>query len=571
MKLLTRVGVLLACTAAAAGADDVIDAGVLRHVPDRAGLVLIVPSIAGLDAGVTEFGRACSVVEIGVDSLAGEVMTSSAGVQRAGGLVLAGLPAEPVEWVLICRLEDEAAWRSANGVTRPNSDSADGDQKSGVFTASFLGADGQGEIRDGVLILASRPSGLDAALHATGGFASDLDARRRGLPESSQIMLLANVAAWRDFLDQRIALADALAQTAFMMSGGAGARPHIELWRELSQSARWVVSEAKTAAASLQIDGDGARLRTVVSFPPGGSPADVEPPRGNLLSGLPSGEFALATGCDLGNAPLSRGARSLVEWMSNLVARQEVPAGMAAAWRDAESANLLVSVEDDIALAVAGVVTNEPRQWAAAVVEMLRSASWSHRSEPAPRDALDVLTSPALGHADSDAAERAARKVFGNAPELWISAGGPAAPDASGKADHGEGAANDEPEGAGRVCLALGPPDRVAARMKKIAGGGGTPLSVNTRVRRAVEALPESPHALLLIDAGPMFALTVRVAQTFGAPIPALPLRSTYAPLIPMGGWLEPQGFRGEVLLPSATVREMIDSLRPGSAADRAY
>jgi hypothetical protein len=176
---------------------------------------------------------------------------------------------------------------------------------------------------------------------------------------------------------------------------------------------------------------------------------------------------------------------------------------------------------------------------------MLQATSWTHRRETADRVDVEVLalSSP-------DGAERAdvgTAAWLGESLELRLAAAD----------DH--------------VAFVLGSGERAAASMRRLIGGPHTPLSMNTRVRRALESLPDSPRAILLIDAGPAFALTVQAAQSFGAPIPALPLQSTYAPLISLGAWLEADAVRAELFLPAETVREMIDSLRPGSAADRAH
>lgn len=267
-----------------------VDPGVatlLAQVPDDVHMLVIVPNVARLTAGVTAFGRAASIEDlcaVSATQVLADTLGDSARAIRADGPAILAFSARRDEPLLLATVSKENDWRT---------DSSSRQLSDEVLLHEF-GADQHVVAQRGDVVLIGRDvPELRRALDAPGRLGAKVSEALRSTSGQGDVSVYIDVTGWHDEFNMRMAV---LRQTMYMGMAAAGpdAEAGMVVWNWILDSVRRAASDARVLTAHLRVDGRGVFVESEVTFAPdstlGKYLAQARRSERDLLRGLPAGD-----------------------------------------------------------------------------------------------------------------------------------------------------------------------------------------------------------------------------------------------------------------------------------------
>lgn len=527
---------------------------VLKYVPDDANLVVVVPSIDGLAAGLSAFGKATGLPDVGdltARQLLEKVFDQNAeGLDPTGALVLA-LSAGHDEPLLLASLRSDESWKAA---TQPSV--LQGDVLLYEFGADrFLAASAPG-----VAIFAREKAELRRALDSTGKLASRLSTDLLPLLGSRQVVVYVDVPAWTAEIDTHLGLV-ARGMSMGMAAAGPEREASMQIWNWLLERLKRTVGDAQRYVGSVRVDAQGIFADSRVLFKPDCDMTrylgQVRRPERDLLRGLPAGEDPLVMAYEWEEAPGAEG-------FSAAMSKALLSVGSLKEKLGAEKLEAVVQQSIDLNHKVPGTSAvvdfgSEGKgllYWgvyltpeSAAVQRQMRSlcqltpeimSAWG--AFPAamvpgtPEEIGGVAADVYQFNLDAESSPREPMMaaLYGQNPTLYMAA---------------------HPDG---LAYSFGPREDARRKLAALLSRDAPPLSQDPRVRALFKTLSARPQLCVLADIPALAKSATAVAEQFGVPIPRLELSAANTPLAGFAFYLEAEAFHAELFVPAEPIKAIV-------------
>lgn len=546
---------------------------VLRHLPDDAACVIVIPNLQALSNAIGEFGAAAGFDTGNVppdELLEGlDLVGDSEGINLAEPIAIG--VRDDGGTALVCRLSDPEKWKSAAGVTA---------QKDGSMTIQTAGSSrGYVAIRgDMLLVSCADADGLAQMLKSGGGVRERYARAVRDMSADPQLVFFADGEMLRGSVLPYVAMAE---QT--MMAGITAGGPELEaaagVWKWIFQQVRLVIDETDSYAAGLRIGGDGIRLEDRLRVRPGGRIAEylakVRPTKSGLFRGMPDVAFAAAIGCEWEVPPntpsLSEALCANMLDMGALRQKLGEEKVKAALEQAARTHRLMTGYNFYVVGQGAGASLLTGGQYFTSDTQALREAMWrSYELSPeiigafgagAPSSTelkRETLELPAKGGAppqkvDCDVMrfafespdpqmQQALKLLYGRENLLYLT------PVKDG------------------LAFAMGEPEGTREAIAAAVRPGQALLVDNPRVRAALARVSPHPQICMLVDIARATETGMAFASTFGVPMPKFKLPSEPSALIVNAVYMEPNAAHQEWFVPTAAIRPLLDAAKAHKA-----
>lgn len=526
---------------------------VLRCVPDDAHLVLVVPSLDGLVAGVAAFGRAIGSADMGdvkaADLLGPWVGPAVAGLDPQGPVVLV-LSADCDEPLLLARTGPGDSWTATTQpVVREGATLYD-------FGPNHCVATTRGE----VVVFAREQRELRRALDASGRRAARLANELRPLWGQDQAALWVDVPGWRSRIDvQTTALWRGM--QVGMATAGPDAEIGLPIWNWMLEQFKRTLADAATATVGLRVGGDGLQLDARLTFQADTAAvrylAQVRRPERDLLRGLAAGPAPLVLAYEwedsVPGSGLSDALARVIAGMDSIkqkVGPEKLRAVMqmsAEVNRKIPGCNAAFSLCPDgpgllywgLYLTTEGpAVQAEMRHICELTPELV--GAWGTFPAAMKRGAVETIAGVETDvyeftfGSDESALEPLMPAIYGHNPTLYM-------------APHREG-----------VAYAFGPREHARERLAGLLAPDAAPLARDARVAAARRLLAPNPQGCLLLDLPALAATATTMLAQLGAPVPRFEPPATDAALIGLSWYLEPQAVRAQLHVPAAPLKTLV-------------
>lgn len=530
---------------------------VLKRVPDDARLVFVVPSLERLEQGLTAFGSATGarrLASLRIELVFRRLLGQRAGALRPGGpLALARAGAHRGS-ILIGLRSPAAAWNDSE----PAEVLADGSRLYELGEHGYLAA-----VADGTVIIAREKAGVSGALHSTGVFAAGLPEQVSTLLPRGDVILFADIPAWRSALQRqlrRIAVSACMGTALAGPDAEAGAQAVQWFLEQMEQ----LLGEAQGYVLALHFDDRGLYLQDRVTFAAGGKVAGylsaLRTPRRDLLRGLPSENAAVVFSAEWN---VAAGTPSINEALVRVLLRMESLREQVGA--EVFDAALQKSIEAQRHMSgysgVIGTTADGEHITFAGLYLTATGAAVQRNVRTVCEMCPELMT--AWGTFASAELEYA-REHVGEVEADVYRCRGPTADLQSPpvlQAFYGADSAlylAPHPEG---VAYAMAPRAAARNRIKTLLAGQAPPLSSDARVRAVLDRLSPDPQVCLLVDVPKTFNIVAALAADMGLSLPTLRARAEAAPLAGLAVYLEPSAIRSELFLPSQPIRAILKAL----------
>ena len=248
---------IAASNAAGAGLD-----AVYKHVPDDAGLVLVVPSLDKAIGGVKAFATAIGVEdtdEINADAMLDDAPGGAELYDTSGPFVISMLP-DDQEVVVMAMLADPAAWRSAVEAT---------ETEGGLLTVDtgweefYIKLDGK------LIIFGEAEDAVNAAVKASGKFGAQLAQHTAEVGGDAAAMLYMDVAEWQGTVDETWMMVQMMAPMMVMqMAGGESPPGTMEVMQYALGEIREFIRAIDKTVIAANIGSTGIELKLVGKLTP---------------------------------------------------------------------------------------------------------------------------------------------------------------------------------------------------------------------------------------------------------------------------------------------------------------
>ncbi len=532
-------------------------AAVLRYVPDDAHLVLVVPSLQEAVAGISAFGRAIGVKDMAdvtvLEVLQGPLGERAKAIEAAGPFVMA-LSAQHGEPVLIGSC-------SAAGLPKSTTSPAElvpGVQLIEVGDSGYLAL-----TADRVAIIGREKNDLLRALESSGKIARRFAEQYAGLLASRQAVLYIDVPPWHDVLRQQLGV---VAQSMYMgMAATPNAAEGIQVWKWIFEQVERIAGELNTYVVTARVDGEAVFLEDRLEFKPEGTVARylraVRKPKRDLLRGLspdPAAfvfayEWELPPDVESVEAGLMR-AFLRMDAMKERLGAEKLEAALD---RSVEihrkicgSNGVVEAVPEGDGLLISGlylttegpVVQRELRELYETFPELMNawgglpSTTVRHEDEKLGDVVGDLYRF--TFETDDARLQPMLQMVYGATPSVYIVAYAPG------------------------VAYALGAQEPARVRMLRLLSQPSASLSRDPRVATLFTKLSPNPQMCMLVDAPRCVKLFGGMVRRIGVPFPAVPLSDEPAALIGCALYLEPEAMHGELLIPAAPLKSLVEAFQ---------
>ncbi len=528
---------------------------VVRYVPDDACLVVVVPSVEGLAAGLSGFGKATAIpdlAEMTARTLLAEVVDRGAVALNPSGALLLALSPGHDEPVLIASSSVDEGWKTA---TQP------GLLRDDVPLYEFGSEQLLAASASGVVVFARERGELRRALDATGQFAARFQEAAAGALDQRHVVVYADMAGWKDEIERAISLAGQ-GMSLGMMATGPDVEASLQIWTWLLERLKQTVLDVRVCVGTVRVDARGVLVDGRASFRSDSGVAgylrQVRRPARDLLRGLPAGETPLV---------------------------------IAYEWEDAPGAD---GFNTAMAKALLGMESLKQRLGADKLESMVKQSIELNRKLPGSSAVFDfgtegqgVLYWGIYLTQEGEAVQRGMRKICELTPELMSAWGTFPAAMAPCAAEQVAGVAVDvfeinfetedsprqpmvevlygerpallmapHPEG---VAYSFGP--RVDARRKlsQLLATDAAPLAKDARVADLFKTLTPGPQLCLLVDIPAAVSSARGLSEQLGVPLPPLEVGRAATPWAGFTVYLEPEAVRMELFVPAAPIKAIAE------------
>jgi hypothetical protein len=530
---------------------------VLKHVPDDARLVVVVPSVEALSSGLSAFGTATGIpdlADVTARRLLEEALDKSAtALDTAGALVLALAPGQD-EPILIAGLRNEESWKAA---TQPST------LRDGVLVYEFGPDRFIAASTGGVALFAREKEELRGGLDATGQFVARFSGAVGPWLAQRQAVVYVDVTAWREEIDTGLGLA-AQRIPGGMAVAGQDVEAGMQMWNWILERLKRLVREARTYVGSVRVDARGVLLDGRVTFQPDSSVshylAQVRRPQRDLLRGLPAGAGPVVMSYEWEEEP---GAEGLSSTMARALLNMD-------ALKERFGAEQLEAVV---------------RQ----SIELNRTVPGTSAVFGFGPTGKGVLYWGLYLTREGDAVRRDVRKICELTPELLGAWGAFPAAMTPGAAEDVAGVATDvyqfkvetndsprqpmvealygrdpallmapHPEG---VAYAFGPREDARQKLAELLKTDAAPLSKDPHVTDLFKVLTPGPQLCVLADIPRLLTSVTGVLEQFGVPVPPLELGDADMPWAGFTFYLDPEAPRAEFFVPAVPIKGLVKAV----------
>lgn len=562
--LCLTVAALLACFAAVpARAQDV-----LKHVPDDAGLAVVVPSLNRLAASVMAFGKAIDVKELqelNPEKILLETVDSTDGFNTDGVFAMAAFSQADSQPLLLCSLSDAEAWKKSSGA-------APDPEAEGLLAVVVQGDDMYAAIKGDVLMLSESAATVRAAMKSSGKFAAAFETRAGSLAGDSQILLYVDVPVWRTKIDEGLGMAELmLPMLVGNMPGPAqNAQTSIPFIRWMLSELRALIHDTRSVVLAARIGADGVRITQVLGFDEKGKTAaylkNAKKSNKDLMRGVPDLPFAMAFSYDWETPP---GAPTFTEKMLNVVSellpaddvetKQRISKGLEKArslYRRLSGTSFALAAPPEGAGMLfwgaylsknPAAVQKEMTEMMAEHADLMGALSMGlqteivHETGRVADTPVDIYKFKITS--DDPTANQMMQQMYGETPTMYTGVKG------------------------GELLYVMGPAEEARKRFEQILSGKLAGLSTNKRLAASNATLPPNPQAVLYIDVAEIAEFASQMAAVLGAPMPPFKM-SKQVPLVAAGCYFDAPAFRSELFVPTACVREIVAASRRAPTGD---
>lgn len=528
-------------------------AAVLRCVPDDAHLVLVVPTLDGLVAGVAAFGQAIGSADMSevkaADLLGPWLGPAVAGLDPQGPVVLV-LSADCDEPLLLARAGPGESWTAT---TQPV-------VHEGVTLYDFGPDHCVATTRGDVVVFARERGELRRTLDASGRRAARLANELRPLWEQGQAALWIDMPGWRSRIDVQTTALWRGMQVGMAAAGPSG-EIGLPIWNWMLGQFKRTLADAATATVGLRIGGDGLHVDARLTFQADTAAArylaQVRRPERNLLRGLAAGPAPLVLAYEwedsVPGSGLSEALARVIADMGSIkqkVGPEKLQAVMqmsAEVNRKIPGSSAVFSLCPDgpgllywgLYLTSEGpAVQAEVRHICELTPELV--SAWGTFPAAMKRGPVETIAGVqtdvyefTFGD-ETPALQPLMPALYGHNPTLYM-------------APHREG-----------VAYAFGPREHARARLAGLLAPDAAPLARDPRVEAVRRVLAPSPQGCLLLDLPALAATATTMLAQLGAPVPRFEPPATDAALIGLSWYLEPQAVRAQLFVPAAPLKALV-------------
>lgn len=558
---LTALAALMPLTVAAqppAATPPGVEPGVerlLMCVPDDTDLVVVVPSLDALVAGVCAFGKAVGSDELAqlnvLDMLEDSLGDTSGAMDTAGPFALA-MSADYHEPLLFVTLSSPDAWEST---TKPTTL---GQARLFEFEDRRFAA----VTRNNVAILAREKADLQRSLKSAGKFAARLPEQARTMLHKRQAVLWVDVREWQPLVQQTMSF---IAQTMYMgmAASGSDADVAIQVYKLVFEQFDELVSQTQTYTAALSINGRGLFIEQHATFDPDGALSrylkKVRKPNRDLLRGLPTvGALAFASEWELPpstvtfNEILAQGMLRM-DALKEKIGAEQLDATLKRVreiHRNISGFNGVVAcVPGGRGFMYYGLYMTEDGPFLQKTMRELFADCPELMSAYGPFPAGDLQHEPVdIGGVQADAyhinfngeADRLQpmmQAMYSEDTTMYLAV---------------------HPEG----CIyAVGPQDAARTAAAQLLTAQTPPLGRDPRVAAVFQQLSPRPQLCILVDIPEWFKMTSSMIEAAGGAFPLIDLGAKKLPLAAMTLYLQPQAASLELLVPTEPIRAIIEEI----------
>ncbi len=541
---------------------------ILKYIPDDAKVVVMVPALDDLVAGLRAFGKTIRVEDLADlnvrDLLEEAVGEGVAAMDTAGPLILV-VAAGRDEPLLIAAAAGPQAWKSQTQPSRLGPD---------AWLVEFGPQHGLAASVGDVIIFGREKADLRGALDSTGRHAARLGQEVGQLLERGQIVVYVDVPAWKEELDTQLELVSQ-ALSVGMTLAGPEAEMGVRVCSWLLERARTVLAETESCVSTLRIDGRGVFADFRAAFKAEGQVAgylgQVQRPRRDLLRGLRAGDGPLVfafewvdgPGVEGLNSALTRAILSAESLKAQVEAERLegflkkslevhrrmsgtnaafslVPDGQGLLYWGLYLTNEGEAVRSDLRGICETTTPELMSAWGAFPIGI--GSRESERIGPVEADAYQFDFSQARQPMQPMLAA-----LYGKNPTFYM-------------APHPEG-----------VAYTFGPRSQARDKLQVLVTGQEAPLSADPRVVELFRILRPDPQFCLLMDIPGTVKCFAGLLEHFGVPIPPLAPGDRKLPLAGFTMYLEPRAVRAELFVPAEPLTALIKLAEGLERHDEAY
>ena len=541
------VALPLAALAPSSAADEPALDDVLKFVPDDAALVVVIPNLSDVVAGIQVFGAAAGVqdfVEVDADTILDDL--------EVGNL--------PDEWLECLRKNGPFVFV----LTDPDADPL-------LICTVMRPPDAPPsdliELKGNVLITAPDAEVMHAVKSTAGTFAKRFATQVQPTLAKHDLVLYFDVQAWSVQIEQMLSLGEMLAQMG-AAAAGPGAQLNLTMVNWMFEMLRTAYTESRTMVLAARIDADGLHFRKLVNFDPAGKVANylakVRKPEKDLLRGLPPqpGMFVMAA---------EWGTPGNVETMSEKILdvvlaattqpadeaeRPKLTPEMRKLYRILDGYNGVMTFGSEPAgMVINGIYLTDQPQTYFDGFPALWKLSAPMMANMGPDFTMDVSesmetvgsTKARVYRVKFDVADEETKRIlqviYGESITFYT-------------APHPEG-----------VAYAMGPADVARANLEKLLAEKGSPLSTDRRVADVLKKLSPKPRGFLLLDLAGLMAWYMKVAEVPESEMPQFEPPKTPLPYLGFGLYLHEASIGTELYFPAKVLKYIIESSETPTSA----
>ncbi len=552
---LALLGLFMPSVAMAGGPID----RMLKHVPDDAALVLAVPNIEGVFAGINAFGTATGIEplkELEVEKfMSGPLGGHVQGVAWDAPLLVAMLPAVQFDPFLLVTMKDVDAWKNAAGAIPVDDTILRFTLEESTWFAAFKGDLG---------IMSRREDMVRQVLDQPGTFADRFKPQGGALLAKHHLVFWADVEKWQTIIQPAIGMAEGFTQMTVAMSDPQ-AEGSIAMWKWLFQQFRAIVEQSQVYAAGFHIGATGVFAEDIVTVKPDGDVAaylgKVRPARMDTLRGLPAkpGMLTFAAEWQVPDDVTSFSECMLDAMFATpqgqkALADGETRLGIEASkrlYRILTGYNGSLNLSADGGIMITGLyLTDKPEKALAELRAGIRSMASAkmmnlfssklnmdiaHSVETLADRKIDAYTM--TFETEDEEIGKAIRMVYGERPVFRVFA-------------HDSG-----------VGYTVGSGDSGKQALARMLASDRMPLASDQRIMDARNAIAANPQFSVFVDINALVRFGVDTMQRMQQlEQPPLVLAEQDDPLAAFGVYFEPNQMRSEFFLPSLSVRHVVEA-----------
>lgn len=547
-------GVAAWCLLAFQASADTSVQALLKHVPAKSQIVVVIPSIEKFVKGAQAFGKAAAVEDM-EKVTAEELFQQQLGaafehMNTSGPVVFAGR-FDDDQPILICVMKEAGAIEKLEGSKKDESGVVSFD---GGMGTSYAGMDGE------IAMIGVSAEQVGGAVKADGK-AGDAVAKSLGkLIEKNQVLVYLDPAESKGQIDEGLTELESSAEG--LAAGGPQAAGGAAMIKWMADSVRYMVGESQAWVIAARLGETGASVDASLHAKSEGKLATylkgVKKSEVDLLATMPDSRAGMVFGYDW--TPPS-GSESITEQFMRAVLKG-MPEGDAARKEDLEK---VMKQATDFAKLTTGSTVSLAFS---SDKKMLCSGAYIGRDAKALADALEKLAAvqQAMTQAMAqgvevkvDSSKEKVGSVEASVMKMSFNAEDPAMKQVF-DAMYGAGMtfiAGPSPTG---LMFSFGQDTPARELFGKLGDGKGPGLGGNADVKKAMSAISARPAGFALFDLMVLVDFAMSALRAAGMPVPEVKPSQGAPNFVACGLFFDPEAVRIELNVPAAAVKSVVET-----------